>query len=86
MEHIVFLTGHLAKPQLETVLAGIEAAPFTWEARDVGVQHLDGHRPVELKVPCPVHACERPGAHLGLDQVVREVVPRPQRLELRPPT
>ena len=34
MEHIVFLTGRLAQPQLESVLAGIEAAPFTWEVRD----------------------------------------------------
>jgi dihydropteroate synthase len=38
MEHILFLTGHLARPSLERVLAGIEAAPFTWEARDIGVQ------------------------------------------------
>ena len=34
MEHILFLTGHLAKPSLERVLAGIDAAPFTWETRD----------------------------------------------------
>jgi dihydropteroate synthase-like protein len=38
VEHIVFLTGHLAEPQLKRVLAGIDAAPFTWEVRDVGVQ------------------------------------------------
>ncbi len=38
MEHILFLTGHLAQPSLERVLAGIEAAPFTWEARDLGLQ------------------------------------------------
>ena len=38
MEHIVFLTGHLAQPQLERVLAGIDAAPFTWEVRDIGLQ------------------------------------------------
>jgi len=38
MEHIVFLTGRLAKPQLERVLAGMEAAPFTWEAREIGLQ------------------------------------------------
>lgn len=38
MEHILFLTGHLAKPSLERVLAGIDDAPFTWEARDLGLQ------------------------------------------------
>jgi dihydropteroate synthase len=38
MDHILFLTGHLAKPSLERVLAGIEAAPFSGEVRDVGVQ------------------------------------------------
>ena len=38
MEHIVFLTGRLAQPQLERVLAGIEAAPFTWEVREIGLQ------------------------------------------------
>jgi dihydropteroate synthase len=37
MEHIVFLTGHLALPALKRVLEGIDA-PFTWEVRDVGVQ------------------------------------------------
>jgi len=38
MEHIVFLTGHLARPSLERVLQGIDDAPFTWEVRDIGVQ------------------------------------------------
>jgi dihydropteroate synthase-like protein len=38
MEHIVFLTGRLAQPGLERVLAGIEAAPFTWEVREIGLQ------------------------------------------------
>lgn len=38
MEHILFLTGHLAKPSLERVLAGIDEAPFTWETRDLGLQ------------------------------------------------
>ena len=38
MEHIVFLTGHLALPSLERVLQGLAGAPFTWEVRDVGVQ------------------------------------------------
>jgi dihydropteroate synthase len=63
MEHIVFLTGHLAKPQLEGVLAGIEAAPFTWEARDIGLQvaALMTAEMVKRRVPAPL-LTERPGA------------------------
>ncbi|MDR6538626.1 DUF6513 domain-containing protein [Variovorax soli] len=38
MEHIVFLTGRLAQASLARVLAGIEAAPFTWEVREIGLQ------------------------------------------------
>ncbi|MCW5658379.1 MAG: dihydropteroate synthase [Burkholderiaceae bacterium] len=38
MEHIVFLTGRLAQPQLERVLANIQPAPFTWEVREIGLQ------------------------------------------------
>ncbi|MEO5734632.1 MAG: DUF6513 domain-containing protein [Rubrivivax sp.] len=38
MEHIVFLTGHLALPSLQRVLQDLPDAPFTWELRDVGVQ------------------------------------------------
>jgi dihydropteroate synthase len=63
MEHIVFLTGHLAKPQLERVLAGIDAAPFTWEARDIGVQvaALMTAELVKRRVPAPL-TTERPDA------------------------
>lgn len=38
MEHIVFLTGHLARASLERVLHGMAGAPFTWEVRDIGIQ------------------------------------------------
>jgi dihydropteroate synthase len=38
MEHILFLTGRLAQPSLERVLAGIAACPFTWEVRELGLQ------------------------------------------------
>jgi dihydropteroate synthase-like protein len=38
MEHIVFLTGRLAQPSLERVLNGIDAIPFTWETREIGLQ------------------------------------------------
>jgi dihydropteroate synthase len=37
-QHIVFLTGRLARPSLERVLGGIEDAPFTWEVREIGLQ------------------------------------------------
>jgi dihydropteroate synthase-like protein len=38
MDHIVFLTGRLAQPQLERVLAAMQPAPFTWEVREIGLQ------------------------------------------------
>ena len=38
MEHLLFLTGRLAQPQLERVLAGIHDAPFTYEVREIGLQ------------------------------------------------
>jgi dihydropteroate synthase-like protein len=37
-EHIAFLTGHLALPRLQKVLAGMEAPGFTWSVIDVGVK------------------------------------------------
>jgi dihydropteroate synthase-like protein len=58
MEHIVFLTGHLALPSLERVLGGLQAAPFTWEARDIGVQvaALMTGEMIRRRVPLPVQA------------------------------
>lgn len=41
MEHILFLTGRLAQPQLEKVLAALTEgadAPFTYEVREIGLQ------------------------------------------------
>ncbi|MBV8837611.1 MAG: dihydropteroate synthase [Alphaproteobacteria bacterium] len=37
-EHIAFLTGHLALPRLQKVLAGMEAPGFTWSVIDIGVK------------------------------------------------
>jgi dihydropteroate synthase-like protein len=37
-EHIVFLTGHLARPRLEKILAETEALGFEWSVVDVGVK------------------------------------------------
>ena len=56
MEHILFLTGHLARPSLERVLAGMDPAPFTWEARDLGLQ-VAGLMTADMvlrRVPMPV--------------------------------
>jgi dihydropteroate synthase-like protein len=56
MEHILFLTGHLARPGLERVLGQIESAPFTWEARDLGLQvaGLMTADMIRRRVPLPV--------------------------------
>jgi dihydropteroate synthase-like protein len=56
MDHILFLTGHLAKPSLEKVLAGIDAAPFSCEVRDLGLQvaALMTAEMIRRRVPRPV--------------------------------
>jgi dihydropteroate synthase-like protein len=58
MEHIVFLTGHLALPSLERVLRGLQDAPFTWEVRDLGLQvaALMTSEMIRRRVPTPVRA------------------------------
>jgi dihydropteroate synthase-like protein len=58
MEHIVFLTGHLALPGLERVLQGLRDAPFTWQAHDVGVQvaALMTADLIRRRVPLPLRA------------------------------
>ncbi|GAA0750115.1 DUF6513 domain-containing protein [Ideonella azotifigens] len=38
MEHIVFLTGRLAEASLRRVLGGMDALPFSWEVREIGLQ------------------------------------------------
>ncbi len=38
MEHLLFLTGRLAQPALERVLAGIEPPAFSHEVREIGLQ------------------------------------------------
>ena len=37
-EHIIFLTGRLARPRLERVLEAMQPTDFTYEVRDVGVK------------------------------------------------
>lgn len=59
MEHILFLTGRLAQPSLERVLASIDSPPFTWEVRELGLQvaalmtaDMIGRRlPLPLRLP-----------------------------------
>ena len=58
MEHIVFLTGRLAQPSLEKVLAGIDPPLFSWEVREIGLQ-VAGLMTADLirrRVPAPVVA------------------------------
>lgn len=58
MEHIVFLTGRLAQPQLEKVLGGIDDIPFTWEVREIGLQvaALMTAEMIRRRVAVPVQA------------------------------
>ena len=58
MEHILFLTGHLAQPALQRVLEAMAPAPFTWEVRDIGLQvaALMTADMVRRRVPVPVAA------------------------------
>src|SRR3982750_2641352 len=58
MEHIVFLTGRLAEASLVRVLSGIDAAPFSWEVREIGLQvaGLMTAEMIQRRVPAPVQA------------------------------
>ncbi|MCW5664447.1 MAG: dihydropteroate synthase [Piscinibacter sp.] len=58
MEHILFLTGRLAQPQLEKVLGSIDDAPFTWEVREIGLQvaALMTAEMIRRRVAAPVQA------------------------------
>jgi dihydropteroate synthase len=56
MEHILFLTGRLAQPSLERVLAGIDSPPFSWETRELGLQvaALMTADMIRRRMPAPV--------------------------------
>jgi dihydropteroate synthase len=58
MEHIVFLTGRLAQPSLERVLASIEPPAFSYEVREIGLQvaGLMTTDMVRRRVPAPLHS------------------------------
>lgn len=57
-EHLVFLTGHLAKARLENVLAGLGTTPFTYEIIDIGVKvaALMTEEIVSRRLPRPLKA------------------------------
>lgn len=57
-EHILFLTGHLARPRLEKVLAGLSDAGFTWSIVDIGVKvaALMTEAIIARRLPRPVEA------------------------------
>jgi dihydropteroate synthase len=58
MDHTVFLTGRLAQASLERVLSGIDALPFTWETREIGLQvaALMTAEMIQRRVAAPVQA------------------------------
>ncbi len=57
-EHILFLTGRLAKPRLESVLAGMEKPGFDWRVHDIGVKvaALMTEEIIARRLPSPVEA------------------------------
>ncbi len=60
MDHLVFLTGRLAQPQLLRLLDGLATStlspPFTWEVREIGLQvaALMTAEMIRRRVPVPV--------------------------------
>jgi len=58
MERILFLTGRLAQPALERVLASIEPPAFAWEVREIGLQvaGLMTTEMVQRRVKLPIDA------------------------------
>src|SRR5690348_14995104 len=57
-EHILFLTGHLARPRLEKILAESGELGFTWSIIDVGVKvaALMTEPIISRRVPRPLAA------------------------------
>jgi dihydropteroate synthase-like protein len=57
-EHIAFLTGHLAQPRLEKVLAGMNNTDFGWSVINVGVKvaALMTEAIIARRLPRPVQA------------------------------
>jgi dihydropteroate synthase-like protein len=57
-ERILFLTGHLARPRLEKVLASLDGVGFEWSVFDVGVKvaALMTEAIISRRLPRPVNA------------------------------
>ena len=57
-DHLLFLTGRLARPRLEKVLQGMAPAPFDWTVLDVGVKVAAlMTEPILMgRLPRPLHA------------------------------
>ena len=57
-EHVLFLTGHLARPRLEKVLAGLADVGFSWSIVDIGVKvaALMTEAIITRRLPRPVAA------------------------------
>jgi dihydropteroate synthase-like protein len=57
-ESILFLTGHLARPRLQAVLAGMNNAGFDWKVLDIGVKvaALMTEDIIARRLPNPVEA------------------------------
>ncbi|MBO0903486.1 DUF6513 domain-containing protein [Jiella sonneratiae] len=55
---LLFLTGHLARPRLERILAGLDAADFSWAIADIGVKvaALATGEIIERRLARPVEA------------------------------
>ena len=72
MEHVVFLTGRLAQPSLERLLSGIEALPFSWEVREIGLQvaSLMTADLISRRVPAPVVTSREDGVQRTADRII----------------
>jgi dihydropteroate synthase-like protein len=77
-ERIVFLTGHLARPRLEKVLAGLSEPGFAWSVVDMGVKvaALMTEAIILRRLPRPVNASRvlLPGrCRADLDRLAAEI-------------
>lgn len=72
MEHIVFLTGRLAQPGLERVLAGIAPPAFTWEVREIGLQvaALMTADMIRRRVEAPLTSLDAEGRPRRVDRIL----------------
>ena len=72
MEHIVFLTGRLARPALERVITSLEPPAFSWEVREIGLQvaALMTADMVRRRVTAPVTTPQPQGEPRAADRII----------------